>query len=186
MSSESDEIVSFLRKLDNLIPDDQKFDLYLNEGAAILIAYDGTVATKDVDAIGRPEGLLRLLHEHAGKDSRVHVDTGLYLDVVAAGLFLSEHGWQGRAHPFGEANLERLRVYVLELHDLILSKVKRFNAKDQQDVEWLCYREELDIEILRERYRRARQLLDHDEKEKADVNFNHIETAFLGLRPTEL
>ena len=30
MSSESDEIVSFLRKLDNLIPDDQKLDLYLN------------------------------------------------------------------------------------------------------------------------------------------------------------
>lgn len=36
-----------------MIPEDQELDLYLNGGAAILIAYDGTVATKDVDAIGR-------------------------------------------------------------------------------------------------------------------------------------
>lgn len=185
MSSEFDEIVSFLRMLDDLIPDDEELDLYLSGGAAVLIAYDGTVATKDVDVIGRPEGLLQHLQEHAGKNSDVHVDTGLYLDVVATGLFLSEHGWQGRAHPFGEANLEKLRVYVLELHDLILSKVKRFNAKDQQDVEWLCYREELDVEVLRERYRRSRQLLDHDEKETVDVQFNHIETVFLGLPATE-
>jgi hypothetical protein len=66
----------------------------------------------------------------------------------------------------------------------IPSKVKRFNAKDEQDIEWLCYREELDVAALRARYRMARQLLDHDEKEACDRHFNHIEVEFLGLSPT--
>ncbi len=184
MSPESDEIISFLQKLDKLVPDDRDLDLYLSGGAAVLIAYAGTLATKDVDAIGRSEGILRVLQEHAGKESDIHVDTGLYLDLVSPGLFLSEYGWRARAQPVAVANLQRLRVYVLELHDLILSKLKRFNAKDQQDLEWLCLRPELDADVLRKRYCGARQLLDYNEKDTIDARVNHIEEEFLGLPPT--
>ena len=83
MSPESDEIISFLQRLDKLIPDKQDLDLYLSGGAAVLIAYAGSIATKDVDAIGRSEGLLRVLQELTGKEFDIHIDTGLYLDLVS-------------------------------------------------------------------------------------------------------
>jgi hypothetical protein len=72
----------------------------------------------------------------------------------------------------------------LELHDLILSKLKRFAGKDQEDIRGLCEREEFDIDTLRSRYSGARLRYDHDEREKLDANFRFIETAFLALEPT--
>ena len=181
----SDDIARFLQRLDELVPYDKKVDLYIGGGAAVVIAYGGTVATKDVDAIGLSEGMLRFLEEHAGKESDIQVDTGLYLDLVPPGLFLSEFGWRGRARVVDVTQLQRIRVYVMELHDLILSKLKRFNAKDQQDLEWLCLLPELDADVLRRLYRGARQILDHDEKETIDARINRIETQYLGLPSTQ-
>ena len=81
--------------------------------------------------------------------------------------------------------LKHIELRVLELHDLILSKLKRFAGKDRDDIRGLCEREEFNIDTLRARYRNARQMFDFDEQEKLDRNFRFVEAEFLALEPTQ-
>lgn len=81
--------------------------------------------------------------------------------------------------------LRRIKLRVLEVHDLIISKLKRFAGKDRQDVRDLCGRTEVNVETLRSRYREARLLRDYDEREEMDRNFRIVEVEYLGRDPTE-
>lgn len=38
-----------------------------------------------------------------------------------------------------------MKLKVLELHDLVLSKLSRFAGKDREDITWLCERPEFDV-----------------------------------------
>jgi hypothetical protein len=175
---------TFLARLAERVPSNEKTVLYLGGGAAILLVYDGQLRTDDVDLIGERTGLLKRLSEEAGKGSELHRATDYYLDIVPPGLFPQEWGWRSRTTRLELPGLQHIELRVLELHDLILSKLKRFAGKDQEDIRGLCEREEFDIDILRSRYTGARLPYDHDEREKLDANFRFIETAFLALEPT--
>ena len=83
-------------------------------------------------------------------------------------------------------HLKHIKLKVLELHDLILSKLKRFGSGDREDIRTLCDRAELDITTLRKRYSLARQFYDYDEREKLDKNFQLVEVEFLGEQPKRL
>ncbi len=179
-------VVFFLKQLDGYLKPPRKVDLYLGGGAAVLIAYGGREATVDVDAIGSPTGPLKELQQLAGRNSDIHRLTGYYLDIVPPGMFPSAQGWQRRCQPVDIPHLKSLCVYVLEPHDLVISKLgpKRFGAKDREDIRDLCDNVDLRPEVLRERYREARQLFDRDQQERMDEHFRFVESEFLGLTPT--
>lgn len=123
--------------------------------------------------------------EIAGKDSDLHRETDYYLDIVPPALFPQEWGWRKRALGLETLGLNHIELKVLGLHDLILSKLKRFAGKDQDDIRGLCDLEPFRIDTLRSRYRNARQTFDFDEQEKLDRNFRFVETEFLALEPSQ-
>lgn len=176
---------SFLVHLDEHLASEAKVVLYMGGGAAILLAYEGQLRTDDVDLIGEKVGVLKRLGEAMGKGSELHRTTAYYLDIVPPGLFPQEWGWRGRAKSLKVPGVDHIELRVLELHDLILSKVRRFAGKDREDIRGLCNRKEFEIEILRSRYVQARLRYDHDEREKLDANFRFIESEFLALEPSD-
>lgn len=180
----SQDLAAFLKHIDEQIPGSQKAQLYIGGGAALLLAYDGELATDDVDCIGVKKQLLKKLYERAGKGSDIHRQTGYYLDLVPPGKFPQEWGWRGRAKGIKVPGVMHMEIKVLEIHDLILSKLRRFAGKDQDDIKWLCDRPEFDVAILRSRYRAARGLYDHDERDKLDRNFRFLEEEILATAPT--
>jgi hypothetical protein len=171
--------------LDEQFVSDETAVLYLGGGAAILLAYEGQLGTDDIDFIGEKAGLLKRLSEEAGKGSELHRATNYYVDVVPPGLFPQEWGWRARAKSVEVSGLKHIDLRILELHDLILSKLRRFSGKDQEDIRSLCDREEFEIQTLRSRYAEARLGYDHDERHKLDTNFRFIETEFLALQPSD-
>jgi hypothetical protein len=94
-------------------------------------------------------------------------------------------GWRNRTIPVNVPELRHIKLRVLEAHDLIISKLKRFAGKDRQDIRALCGRSEVRVETLRSRYREARLLWDYDEREDMDRNFQTVEVEYLGREPTE-
>jgi hypothetical protein len=183
----SEAVVAFLKVLDRTVKPTRKIELYLGGGAAVLLAYDGSQPTVDVDAIGESTAILRELEDVAGRNSDIHRLTGFYLDIVPPGKFPSAQGWQGRCQPVDIPHLESLRIYVLEPHDLVISKLgpMRFGAKDREDIRDVCDNVDLRQEVLLDRYREARQRFDRDEQERMDEHFRFVESEFLGLTPTD-
>ena len=180
-----EQLLKFLKAIDEHLTEDSKLVMFVGGGAAILLAYDGEIATDDVDFIAVMRDLPSWLVELAGKGSALHRETDYYLDIVAPGLFPQEWGWRKRALTIETLGLKHIELRVLELHDLILSKLKRFAGKDRDDIRWLCDREEFSIDTLRSRYRNARQMFDFDQQEKLDRNFRFVEAEFLALEPTQ-
>lgn len=174
----------FLGTLDNHLAGDDRVELYLGGAGAILLAYGGQVATEDLDFIGEESGLLLELSQLAGKDSDVHRLTNYYLDILPPGRFPSAMGWKERTIPVKVAGLRHIELRVLEVHDLIVSKLKRFGSQDQENIRTLCDHPEFDASFLLERYREARKFYDYDQQEKLDGNFNLVETEFLQREPT--
>jgi hypothetical protein len=179
-----EQLLRFLKAIDEQLTEDSKLEMFLAGGAAILLAYDGEIATDDVDLIAVRKDLPTWLVELAGKGSALHRETDYYLDIVAPGLFPQEWGWRKRALTVDTLGLKHIELRILELHDLILSKLKRFAGKDRDDIRGLCEREEFSIDTLRSRFRNARQMFDFDQREKLDRNFQFVETEFLALEPT--
>jgi hypothetical protein len=178
------EVLEFLARLDEHLEVPEPIDVYIGGGAAVLLAYEGQLATVDVDFIGQKAGVLLELSELAKKNSAIHESTHLYLDIVPPGLFPSDFGWKNRTLVLDLPKLNKMRVRVLEIHDLIISKLKRFAPKDRQDIRALCETHDVDIATLRARYRGARQLRDYDEREKMDAHFRVVEAEYLGHEPS--
>ena len=98
-------------------------ELYLGGGAAILLAYNGELATEDVDLIGERTGFLLELSELAGRGSEIHRRTNYYLDIVAPGPFPYDLGWRQRAMLVPTHELRHITLRAMEVHDLIISKL---------------------------------------------------------------
>ena len=177
-------LTRFLMAVDASIREGQRLEVVVAGAAAMLLGYEQQTFTEDVDFIGIETGLLAELSEIAGEGSEIHRTTSYYLDILPPGKFPQEWGWKNRAIPVAVPGLQNIELKVLELHDLVLSKLKRFSGKDREDIELLCYLGDFEIGILRERYRHARRLYDYDEREELDGNFRFVEEELLSIEPT--
>lgn len=93
--------------------------------------------------------------ELAGKDSKLHERTRLYLDIVVSGLPFLPH--PPIFHPQAALNksLRHFHVAVLDVVDVVVSKLKRFNRDDADDVEAMIKRGLVDHKRLVERFNSA-------------------------------
>lgn len=160
--------------------------IYVSGGSAVLLGYGGQEDTKDFDVIERGRHPLEALKPTTGRDSPLHQATGYFLDFVPS-IFPLALGFRERAVPL-DARLEHLDVRLLEVHDLLVSKLLRMHAKDRRDVETLTRHETFSTPTLVERYRGAREELKFywpDKVERADKNFNAILEEILGEEPIE-
>jgi hypothetical protein len=136
-------IVEFLEALDNELAKHaqhgQRLDLYLIGRASVLLRYGLTLATKDVDMIGRtdtPELEAKAL-ELFGKDTAAAQRWGLYLEAVPPGLPPVPGRYKSLAVELA-GDWKVLRPKQLEPHDLAVTKLKRFHTGDRQDLKIMC------------------------------------------------
>lgn len=114
-----------------------RIHLHILGSAALMLQANYERGTKDGDVLETvdfaKETRQRLL-DLAGKNTAIHKRRRLYIDIVGNGVpFLPQvPQW----HPLDRINpsLDHFELSVLDIVDVVVSKLKRFNADDQSDI----------------------------------------------------
>lgn len=91
----------------------------------------------------------------AGPDSRLHVKHRVYLDIVGRGIPFLPRVPEFLPVPGLDAQLAHFHIETLSVLDTVVSKLKRFNANDIDDIEAMVRLDLVDPERLIERFRSA-------------------------------
>jgi Nucleotidyltransferase of unknown function (DUF6036) len=154
-----DPIRAFLDRLDKELlafaQEGERLDMYLLGRAALVLHFAFPLATADVDIVWmRDSGLEQKAIDLVRKGSPLAEALGLYLDPVAE-AFPPVPGWfRKRCQPIA-GDWKVLRPWVLEVHDLAVTKLKSFRPKDREDLQILCDRGLLNAEELRQALSKA-------------------------------
>ena len=116
-------------------------DLYHVGRSALVWQYDYLATTRDIDVLvqGEPTGMMAEALGMYGRGSAKSREFGIYLEAVPTGLPPMAAGFRKRAKPY-DRPWKVIRLYHLDPHDLAVSKLKRFAAKDREDIRELCDR----------------------------------------------
>ncbi len=154
-----ERILKFLDAIDaglvSQATDGQHLDLYVIGKAAVILFYDGEQAgamTSDVDVvqIGHPPApLLSAALERFGKGTSGAKEHALYLESVLNGIPPLAGSFKNRCTQMA-GDWKVLTVWQPEANDLAASKLKRYAAKDRDDLRHLCDKGLLQAEKLRE------------------------------------
>ena len=140
---------SFLSELDRQIS--APLALHCLGGFAVSVAYGLPRPTADIDVCdvapgsAKPE-LLAL----AGHGSPLHKKHRVYMQIVPMASL--PENYETRLIDVLGGSFEKLRLLVLEPHDLALSKLGRNSEVDIEDVKYLGRAVPLNIDLLRRRY----------------------------------
>lgn len=105
---------------------------------ALLLQADYQRGTKDSDVFETVElraDTKQRLVQIAGPGTDLHKRRNLYIDIVANGVPFLPHVPVWHPVPRLNAVLEHLEVVVLDVVDVVVSKLKRFHANDQSDID---------------------------------------------------
>jgi len=137
---------------------DPRIRLRILGSAALMLQADYIRGTKDADVLG-VEPVLDAVREKlvrlAGIGSGLHAEHGFYLDVVAAGLPFLPNPPRFLSLDSLESRLGSFHLEVLDVVDVVVSKLKRFNGRDRDDIRAMVDLERVDQEPLLERFRLA-------------------------------
>jgi hypothetical protein len=141
---------SFLREIDHRLKG--RVDLHCIGGFAITMQFGLSRETSDIDILAAvPSRAEITLQELAGKGSELHRKLKVYLQLVKVTTYPEEY--EGRlVQMWPQFGLEKLHLYVLEAHDLALTKLERNSDVDRQDMLWLAGAGLIDAKTLRDRY----------------------------------
>jgi Nucleotidyltransferase of unknown function (DUF6036) len=188
-ASARESIIAYLGVLDShLVASGRSTPLYLSGGAAVVLAYGSTDRTKDVDAfVAQRNEVLDELQAWAGKNTAVAKREGYFFEVVPP-IYPAAPGMFERSIPIEGLNLRAITPFAIELHDIIITKLGRYHAKDRSDIELLTRIPRFHEEQLAALYALARDDLKTywpDQLEATDRNFNLVRASILGLAPED-
>lgn len=183
----------FLRDIDaNWPPSGSKIPLKVLGSTALMLQTPYIRGTKDSDVLGVDpvhgavaDGLLEL----AGKGTKLHLKHQVYIDIVGSGIPFLPHPtiW----HPAHELNksLQSFEVNLLDITDVVVSKLKRFNGPDRDDIRAMVDLELIDHVVLIERFLSAAEVFCMDSR-ACNIpvyakNLNWIEREYLGVAETD-
>lgn len=164
-----DEILRFLEAIDAELVDHAKegerLDLYLIGRSALIFRYGLNIGTKDVDIVQTHGSHLEVkAAELFGKGTKNAERFGFYLELVPEGLPPIPGTYRHRSEPIpGQWNV--LRPMQPDPHDLAVTKLRRFHARDRQDLEVLC-NEGLDAETLNTAFESAFMWAEKEDPDK--------------------
>lgn len=142
---------SFLSDLDTAL--DERTELHCMGGFAMVQAYGLGRATADIDVLcGIPYASRGRLVDLAGAESALREKHHIYLDVVTVAT--APEDYAARITPLYPGVWRKLHLFVLEAHDLALTKLERNFERDRADVAHLAAAGYLQAATLRERYYR--------------------------------
>jgi hypothetical protein len=141
----------------------ETLDLHLLGRSALILGYGLSLMTKDVDVVQTVGSrLFDIAVDVFRKNGPDHQSHGFYLEAVSSGLPPLPHGFKQRCVDVS-GPWQIIRPKPLEVHDLIVTKLRRFHAGDRLDVQILCDTGDVDVVILRERFEQANHFSDMDE-----------------------
>lgn len=124
--------------------------------AALMLQTEYVRGTKDGDVLesrSMSEAVKAQLLTLAGKESEIHKRLRMYIDVVKpAILFLPQ---QPLFHPLAGLSAKNFTFEVMDVVDVVLSKLKRFNTDDVGDIRAMAARELIDHKRLVARFEAA-------------------------------
>lgn len=174
-------------------PQEPKLRLSIIGSTALMLQTSYARGTKDSDVletahlIGETKDRLLAL---AGKGTALSVRRALYIEIVASGLpFLPQAPLY---HPRVELNasLSRFEIEVLDVVDVVVSKLKRFHANDQSDIRAMIAKGLVPHERLVARFRSAVDMYEADaradELHRYVTNLHRIERDELDVAETEI
>jgi hypothetical protein len=185
-----ESIRAFFTELDGLWDGDARITLPLFGSSALMVQTDYQRPTKDSDifetADHTPE-IQQRLKDLAGPGTKLHRRHRLYLEIVANGIPFLPHvpSW----HPLG-LSLRWFNVTALDVVDVVVSKLARFDARDRGDVDAMVQRGLVPHERFVLRFRDAVDERSTDAR-SADLpryieNFHSVERDMLGVGETEI
>jgi hypothetical protein len=141
--------LAFLDDLDASV--DEPSELHCIGGFAIVHAYGLSRATADIDVLAvTPYPSIGRLLDLAGKESPLRQKHGVYLDLVT--IATPPEDYAARIVPLFPGFWRKISLFVLEAHDLALTKLERNFERDRADVAHLARTGYLKVSTLRERY----------------------------------
>ncbi len=141
--------LSFLQEIDDSLESEVSFHCF--GGFAITLLYDLPRETSDIDIMATVvkseyESLLKT----AAEGSSLHKKHKVYLDLVGAIANVPDD-YEGRLIKI-DSPFAKIRLFVMEPHDIVLSKLGRNAPKDIQDVKYLANVADLNTDLLETRY----------------------------------
>jgi Nucleotidyltransferase of unknown function (DUF6036) len=172
---------------------DRRIPLKIIGSAALMLQTDYQRGTKDsdvLDTIDLTREIRDRLIELAGPGTALWQRHRVYIEIVASGIpFLpvasSWHPWV----PVGEP-LRCFELFALDVVDVVVSKIKRLNANDLDDITAMIEQGRVPHDRLVERFRGAVDVFAYDAR--ADDlpgyvdNLHRIERDLLGVDETDI
>jgi hypothetical protein len=142
---------SFLADIDAVLG--ESVSLFCLGGFAVTFHYGLDRPTGDIDVCEvTPREAIRRILELGGENSELHRRYGVRLQMATVPQ-LPESYEQRVIEVFVDV-FQHLRLWVLDPHDLALSKLERNQDQDREDVKHLARAVPLDLELLKTRYER--------------------------------
>jgi hypothetical protein len=142
---------SFLRAVDKGLSGPTEVHCF--GGFVIAELYGLSRSTADVDVFeARGATNLKQLADVGGRGTPLAKQHRVYLDIVTVALVPDDY--DKRLIDFSPDVFANLRLKAFERHDLALAKLGRNQDHDREDVKRLAMGPGLDIEVLRDRYKR--------------------------------
>lgn len=141
----------FLEELDAGLPGPT--DVHCLGGFVLTVLHGLPRRTGDIDLLAvLPHDRLDILLQLAGPDSRLARKYGIHIHFV--GVAEPPEDYQERLVPIAPGHFQKLRLYALELHNIVLAKLTRNHPVDIEDVKYLAQKGLLKPDVLRGRYER--------------------------------
>lgn len=159
--------------------------------AALMLQTDYDRGTKDGDVLESKENTVAIKEQLlalAGKNTDLHAQFGMYVDVVfRALLFLPT---KAQFHPLPGLSLKNFKIELLDVVDVVISKLSRFNNSDRNDIRAMADRGLIDHARLVKRFEAAALWFSCDARAE-DVprylkNFHTVERDMLALPLSEI
>lgn len=166
----------FLEELDSLL--DEPFVLHCIGGSAVVAEYGLQRSTNDIDYFSlEPCNRAQDFETLAGQGSPLARKHKIYIQRAAVASVSEDYA--DRVKEIFPGNFKRLRLFVLDPYDLVLSKLSRNIDRDRDDVKHIASKCSLDPEVLRDRYtRELRPIIIGDVKQHDDALEFWIESYF--------
>ena len=140
---------AFLQDVDQLLQ--SAVELHCLGGFVLSVLYDLPRPTADVDYIAAtPSSAIAELETIAGRGSALHKKHGMYLQHVTIADVPED--FAGRLTELFPGSFARLRLFALDVHDLVLAKLARNSPVDLDDAKFLAKAGWLDKSVLELRY----------------------------------
>ena len=139
----------FLEELDNLL--DEPFEFHCIGGFAVVVQYGLPRGTNDLDYFTLvPANRIAELEELAGEGSDLARKHKVHVHHAAVATL--PENYEERMKEIFPGHFKKIRLFVLDPYDLILSKLSRNIERDRDDVKHVSRTLHLDGDVLKERY----------------------------------